>query len=248
MCLILFAHQVEARFPLVIAANRDEFHRRPTEPLHWWREPPVLAGRDAEAGGTWFAVTADGAFAAVTNFREPEPRPPGARSRGELPLLALTEPAPRLRAHLQRAGDRYAGFNLLWGRAGEIWYASNRGAEPQRVPPGLHGLSNHLLDTPWPKVRRGLDGLAAGLDDPTPESLCALLDDRTSAPEGELPDTGVDPAWERLLSPVFIVSPDYGTRAQTVLIVDAAGQAVVMERRFDAAGARVGETRASLPA
>lgn len=246
MCLVLLAHQAVPGQPLVIAANRDEFHRRPTTAMHWWREPRVLAGRDEEAGGTWFAVAPNGAFAAVTNYREPEQRPRGGRSRGELPLLALTESAEDLGAHLRRHGKAYAGFNLLWGRPGAVHYASNRGVPPQPVNPGLHGLSNHLLDTPWPKVSRGLEMLAARLPAADPESLCALLADRRPADHGELPDTGLSPEWERRLSPMFIVSPEYGTRATTILLADAGGGVTVLERRFDAGGRCIGETREAL--
>jgi len=246
MCLVLFAQRAHPDYPLVLAANRDEFHRRPTRAMHWWSSPRVLAGRDEEAGGTWFALSPDGRLAAVTNFREPEPRPAGALSRGALPLRALTEAPDAFAVHLAEEGGRYAGFNLLWGRPGELCYVSNRGAAPQPVAPGLHGLSNHLLDTPWPKVRRGIDALARQLDDPRPDALAALLADRTPAPSGELPETGVSAEWERLLSPMFIVSPEYGTRATTILVVAADGTAEVLERRFGAAGEPLGETRERL--
>ena len=158
MCLILFAWRMHKDYPLVIAANRDEFHARPTERLAFWQNrPDVLAGRDIEAGGTWMGITRSGRFAALTNYRELADRDRAGRSRGLLVSECLTDEAPA-EASVTRAtaeGEAYRGFNLLAADREALWWTSNRGAGPLRLAPGLYGLSNHLLETPWPKVVRG---------------------------------------------------------------------------------------------
>ena len=159
MCLLIFAHQLSADYPLMVAANRDEFYARPTAPAAFWPEyPGLLAGRDLEQGGTWMGVTREGRFAAVTNYRDPDVAMPAPRSRGELPLDYLagsTTPASYL-AELAKRGGEYAGFNLLVGDRDSLWYFANSGGQaPRALSPGLYGLSNARLDTPWPKVERG---------------------------------------------------------------------------------------------
>lgn len=248
MCLLLFAYRVHPDFPLVVAANRDEFHRRPAAPADWWPEGDILAGRDLQAGGTWFGVSRQGRFASVTNYREPSASQPGARSRGELVVEALrTEQGGHVWLQaLAARGEQYNGFNLLFGSTDGIFSYSNRSRQPEELAPGVYGLSNHLLETPWPKVLRGKALLQRCLEaeaPPTPEALLTLLGDRTPAPDRDLPATGVDRHWERLLSPMFIVSPDYGTRASTALLIDAAGEVTFMERSFDADGAVTTERR-----
>ncbi|WP_440997298.1 NRDE family protein [Arhodomonas sp. SL1] len=245
MCLILVAVGVHPRYPLVVAANRDEFHERPAEPARWWPDRGVLAGRDARAGGTWLAVDRRGRFAAVTNFRDPslEQAP---RSRGELPLELLEH--PELDAGREAIAGRmaqYGGFNLLGSDGRALVHLCNRTAEQRTLPPGVYGLSNHTLDTPWPKVRRGREGLQALLHRPTvdPEALLALLADRRGVDDEALPDTGVPLEWERRLAPMFIVSEGYGTRASTAYLLDAEGEATFVERRFRPDGSVAGETR-----
>lgn len=229
MCLIAFAYRVHPRYSLVVAANRDEFYRRPTAPAAFWSEcPGVLAGRDLEQGGTWLGVTRDGRFAALTNYRDPAANRNGARSRGELVrdylcgALAPREYLERARA----AGGDYNGFNLLAGDAGGLWYYSNRTDVVAEVAPGVHGLSNHLLDTSWPKVAKAKAGLAAclgGSEEALAAGLFALLADDAPAPDAALPDTGVGLEWERTLSPVFIASADYGTRSSTMVLLGEGG-------------------------
>jgi len=244
MCLIVFAYRAHPDWRLVVAANRDEFYRRPTAPAGFWPDcPAVLAGRDLEHMGTWLGVTGAGRFAALTNYRDPAANRPDAKSRGELVknyLCGSLPPAAYLEEIRRAAGD-YNGFNLIVGDAAGLYYYSNLSGEATAVPPGVHGLSNHLLDTPWPKVVKAKTGLAACLADPEgvrPAALFALLGDRTPAPDAELPDTGVGEAWERLLSPVYIVSPDYGTRSSTVVLMKNTGGIYFEERRTpDSAGA-----------
>jgi uncharacterized protein with NRDE domain len=198
----------------------------------------VLAGRDLRSGGTWFGITKQGRLAALTNYRDPAAVKPHAPSRGHLVrnyLLGSAEPREYLRS-LQREGKRYNGFNLLLGDEERLYWCSNRGRGVQELTPGLHGLSNHLLDTPWPKVRRGKEAferLLSAEDTPDPERLLEVLHDRTRADNGELPDTGVDTEWERVLSPMFIESPAYGTRSSTILLIDRGDRAIFMERTFN---------------
>jgi len=244
MCLALVALDAHPKYPCVIAANRDEFHARAAEPARWWDEG-VLAGRDLVAGGSWFGVTRTGRWALITNFREGIPRDPYAPSRGELVVRMLREAASPLRssAALLPDGGRYHGFNLLVGDDIEVAFASNRASGALSLGAGIHGLSNHLLDTPWPKLLRSKARLAAWLadDDLAIETGFALLADRRPAGDAHLPATGVSPQWESLLSSPFIVSPEYGTRSSTVLLIGRDDSARFIERSFDAGGRTTGE-------
>ncbi|MDQ2963368.1 MAG: NRDE family protein [Pseudomonadota bacterium] len=245
MCLALVALNAHPRFPLVIAANRDEFHARAARPAHWW-EDGTLAGVDLAAGGTWFGVNTRGRWALVTNFREGFPRDPKAPSRGGLVTRALSEPAPPLvcAAAIAADGVRYHGFNLLVGDVASCAYASNRASGALALGRGIHGLSNHLLDTPWPKLTRSKARFAACLAaaDNGVEPLFELLADRTQAEATALPVTGIAPEWERLLSSAFIVDPRYGTRCSTVLTIADDGSARFVERSFAPEGRLTGES------
>ncbi len=236
MCLIALAWQAHPDQPLVVAANRDEWRERPARAAHWWEDhPAILAGRDLQAGGTWMGVTPGRRFAAVTNFRDPSDRRPAARSRGELVsgfLLSDETPAAFLARLAPRAGD-YSAFNLLVGDAGSLWYYGSREGTVREVAPGVHALSNHLLDEPWPKVTRAREAMARARGD---ADLFAMLADATPAPDAHLPDTGVGLERERWLSPILIRGEAYGTRTSTVLRLGAAGGRLE-ERTLDAAGA-----------
>jgi len=234
MCLILFACGAHPDFPLVIAANRDEYYERPTAKAAFWQDHPhILAGRDLECMGTWLGVTRQGRFAALTNFRDPRERKTDAPSRGTLVsefLAAEREPRAYLEEVAARAAD-YNGFNLLAGDIDGVFYFSSREGQAREVSPGIHGLSNHLLDTPWPKVARGKQRLQAALaQKPDVEALLDLLHDREPAAESELPDTGIGTPMERVLSPALIVSAQYGTRASTALIFGGDGSVDFAER------------------
>ena len=248
MCLIVFAWRPEHATPLIVAANRDEFYARPTLPLAAWEDYPGLyAGRDLEAGGTWLGVAPNGRFAALTNVRDPR-QPVGPRSRGELVagfLQGRQAPLEYLRQVARRADD-YSGFNLLVGDSAQLCYFNPRVGPPVAVAPGVHGLSNAALDTPWPKLLRARGGLEALLDKPDAGALLALLADNRQPGDAELPETGVGLATERLLSSVFIASPTYGTRASTALIVHADGRREVREHSFGPSGARLGDVSLSL--
>lgn len=237
MCLIVFAYKHHPDYPLIVAANRDEFYERPTEPAAFWPEAPrLLAGRDRKLGGTWFGVTRGGRFAALSNYRDPQREADERRSRGELVRDCLfDERSPGgFLEDLARDDAGMPGFNLLAGTVERLWYHSNCGVAPRRLEPGVYGLSNHLLDTPWPKVVRARTAFAAHLErkDVSEEALFCLLADTELAPDAELPDTGIGLEFERVLSAPFIVSPEYGTRASTVLLCRADGLVRFSERTF----------------
>ncbi len=238
MCILLLSLRQHRRYPLVVAANREEDYARPTQGAGFWREAPdVLAGRDLLAGGTWLGITRNGRFAALTNFRDPDSNRPGRPSRGHLVgefLIGEGAPGAYL-ARVARRAERYNGFSLIVGADTEWYYYSNRERESRPLAPGLYGLSNHLLDTPWPKVRRGKQALAALLADgnePDADALFAILADRAIAPDAELPDTRIGLERERALSPAFVTTGSYGTRCSTVLLVDDTRRALFIERTF----------------
>jgi uncharacterized protein with NRDE domain len=240
VCLILLAWHAHPEYPLVVAANRDEIHTRPSAPAGFWEDhPEILGGRDLECLGTWMGVTRAGKFAAVTNYRDPDGVAGGTVSRGLLAssFLQNGESAAEFVSGLEQDGAAYRGFNFLAGDRDELWWVSNRGAAARKLEPGVHGLSNHLLDTPWPKVTRGKERLARALElSPAVDSLMALLADASIAPDAELPDTGVGLERERMLSAARIVSPVYGTRCSTVLLLGRTGRVRFAERGYDAAG------------
>jgi len=241
MCLLLFAQGVSPDFPLLVAANRDEFHSREAAPACWWDKPRILAGRDRLAGGTWLGIGADGRFAALTNFRDPSQAPSNGPSRGRLVVDALTFPgSPWQRLDSLKIGaDRFSGFNLVFGDSTQLIYLTNQNGRGQRVESGIHGLSNGYLNAAWPKVLWGKARLRDLLDragPPSVEELFALLSDRSQPADAALPDTGVGVEWERLLAPLFIVSPTYGTRCSTVALFGAGGNVMFAERTFSPDG------------
>lgn len=243
MCLIVFAWRPAHPQPLILAANRDEFYVRPTLPLAQWEEAPhIYAGRDLEAGGTWLGITADGRFAALTNIRDPG-QPLGRRSRGELVARFLSG-SLSIDDYLREVAGRsaeYAGFNLLVGNREQLHFLNAANSVPQRLKAGVYGVSNAGLDTPWPKLLKAKAALSGQLHEPDPQALLELLADPEAAADAELPNTGVGLATEKLLSSVFIASPNYGTRASTVLIVNADGSRRLVERSFGPYGGRLGE-------
>lgn len=247
MCLLVFAWHAHREHALIFAGNRDERHARPAAPAAFWTGAPgVIAGRDLEAGGTWLGFTPTGRFAVVTNYREGLNPPKAPRSRGELPTGFLTgdSSAREYLAQVRRRADQYAAFSLLCGDREELVFFSNRGGAPTTVAPGVHGLSNHLLDTPWPKVSRSTAKLALLLeqDAATSEALFRLLRDTTPAADAVLPDTGIGLELERRVSPPFVLHPVYGTRCSSLLRLKSDGRLDFVERRFDAAGIEL-ETR-----
>lgn len=242
MCLLLFALDAHPRHRLVVAANRDEFTDRPAAPLAWWDDAPrVLAGRDLTAKGTWMGVTRGGRWAALTNVRDPQNPRPARRSRGALVagFLGGAETAEEAARRVFTERDDYDGFNLVLRDDASAWTVSTRLDAPTELGSGVYGLSNDVLDTPWPKVVRGRTALRATLDaDPVPlDALLDLLRDDRPAPDDALPDTGIGIEWERTLSPAFIVADGYGTRVSTALTLDRGGAVSVAERTWRPGGA-----------
>jgi uncharacterized protein with NRDE domain len=244
MCLIVFAWQRHPVFPLVVAANRDEFLARPASPAHWWTDAPdLLAGRDLEAGGTWMGLNRNGRFAALTNYRDPSRHIDGAPSRGALVRNAL-ESADDAEITLRRLAENssaYAAFNLLVGDGRTLGVLESTTGTVRLLQPGVYGLSNHLLDTPWPKLLKARERLAGLLprvhelphgDD----AVLSLLHDGTPAPDPHLPDTGMSLEWERWLSSVFIRAPGYGTRCSSLVTVDREGNTRLREWTWDEHG------------
>ncbi len=249
MCLLVIAWKNHPRYRLILAGNRDEFHDRPAAPLNWWQDDArILAPRDLKANGTWLGVARSGRFGVVTNFRDLQAPAEFSPSRGSLVprfLTGATSPKEFL-DDLRGAAPRYSGFNLLVGGPRALYYFSNRGTPtPQSLKPGIYGVSNHLLDTPWPKLMRTRTRFTDALKqaDVTADSLFEMLADRARTPDAELPQTGLPLDWERTVSAPFIVNERYGTRSSYVLLVERTGRTVLHERRFDPEGVQTGVTR-----
>jgi len=241
VCLIAFAWRHHPRYPLVVAANRDEFHQRPTAPATFWADSPrILAGRDLLGRGTWLGITSEGRFAALTNLRGEREARRDAPSRGLLvsAFLGGTQSPEGYLAEVARRAHRYNGFCLVAGDGEDMaWYCA-RDPAPSLLAPGIYGLSNARLDEPWPKVEGLKSGLASVLSRPRwrSDDLAALLGDRSPAPDEDLPDTGVGLEQERIHSSAFITGEHYGTRSSTVLNVDAEGRVDFTEQSYGPGG------------
>jgi uncharacterized protein with NRDE domain len=244
MCLVLVVWRMHPSYPCVVAANRDEFHARPTARAGWWPDhPAILAGRDLQAGGTWLGVTRTGRFAALTNYRDPERLRTATPSRGALVTSMLESGASVAEglAYLGGVGGDYNGFNLIFSDGERLGiYESVRGSG-RELGPGIYGLSNHLLDTPWPKIQKAKSRLEAALSDMSDTApLLALLRDDRPAPDAQLPQTGVSLEWERLLSSAFVRAPDYGTRCSTIIRIESGGRAYFEEWSWSPGGSDIG--------
>jgi uncharacterized protein with NRDE domain len=246
VCLILAAWHAHPDYPLVVAANRDEYHVRQAAPAAWWDDPPMIAGRDLSAGGTWLGLTGDGRFAALTNYRDPERVRANTPSRGRIVPDTLRDTLPagdRLR-QLASPTAAYNGFNLLFGDRQQLAVFESVPGRGRILDPGVYGLSNHLLDTPWPKVVAAKAALGdAILRLPDESALLDLLRDNRPARDDQLPRTGVSVEWERLLSSAFIRADEYGTRCSTIITLDSRGEARFTEWTWHRDGAPAGEAR-----
>lgn len=238
MCLIFLSLNKHPHYKLIIAANRDEFYNRQTAPARFWEgHPNVVAGRDLEAGGTWMGMNRNGRISMITNYRDPAHINPKAPSRGKLvsDYLINTEPPADYMKQVAVRGKEYNGFNLVVGTPDELIYYSNYKGTIDKIAEGVHGLSNHLLDTPWPKVKNGLEKFRAVIasENVQPDTLLDAMYDGQLAPDNELPETGIGVERERALSAMFIKSPGYGSRCTTVVLVDKKNFVVFAERSYD---------------
>ena len=238
MCLIFISINNHPNYKLIVAANRDEFYQRKTEPAGFWSDrPEILGGRDLEACGTWMAMTKSGRIGMITNYRDPQHINPKAPSRGELvsDYLSGSATGESYLTDIEPGADKYNGFNLVVGNQDELWYLSNYKKGIEKIKPGLYGLSNHLLETPWPKVVRGKKMLAPVLRKKTINAtdLFSVLYDPQQASDDQLPNTGIGVERERVLSSMFIKSPNYGSRCSTVVLVDHHNEVQFSERVYD---------------
>jgi|SRR5690625_255074 len=238
MCIINFHYKDHPNYELIVVANRDEFYERPTAPAHFWEDQPIiLAGRDLEAKGTWLGITKNGRFAALTNIRDASIHKSFPTSRGAIVtdfLKGTSSPQKYLTSLVQKA-DNYAGFNVILGNEEGLFYMNNREKKLVEVEPGTHSLSNHFLNTPWPKVLRGkanLRNYLINVDEVNEESLFEIAMDREHAEDNDLPSTGVPLDLERQLSPLFIKTEGYGTRSITVLTISKNKVVNFIERTF----------------
>lgn len=247
MCLIIFAYQTDPRFPLVVAANRDELFSRATTQAALWTDEEsgqqILSGRDKQAGGTWLGITQSGRFAAVTNIRDPSQAERRPRSRGDLTrqYLAGDDSPQQYCKRLTESYKQFAGYNLLVGDSSSLFYVNNHSEKVWELEPGVYGLSNGLLNSPWPKVDKGKTRLQALMQQPkelTTDTLLAMMGDRSQAEDADLPDTGISIELERKLSSAFILNPkrEYGTLCSTALIVDQWRTTRFSEQNFDSLG------------
>ena len=251
MCLVVIGWQQHPTFPLIIAGNRDEFHSRPTKSAHWWSDAPdIVGGRDLQAGGTWLALQLGGRFATVTNFRDAELPSPKLRSRGHLVTEFLRSTATPIDYLDAVDGAAYGGFNLIVSDGRTLAWLSNRGDAAQDLPPGIYGLSNALLDSPWHKVVRSKAALKKLIQrgKVNETELFRLLEDRRKASVDEIESGQLPFATAHAISAPFIVLPDYGTRSSSVALLDAAGQWRFHERRFNADGNRMGDSAFTITA
>ena len=237
MCLVVFAYKYHPRYKLIFAANRDEFYNRPTMQANFWKEnSALLAGKDLQAGGTWLGITKDGRFAAITNFRDMKNIKENSPSRGFLTLNFLigNETIENYYNNLKLSLRDFNGFNLIAGDIDNLHYFSNISSRLEEIPPGIHGLSNALLNTPWPKINQSKEALVQIVqkDKFQIQDLLELLSDGNVGKDEELPDTGIGLDWERVLSSIFIRSDNYGTRSSTVILVDNENNVQFTERTF----------------
>lgn len=243
MCLIAFAYRQHKEYPLIMIANRDEFYARPTQTLGFWSDQPdILAGRDLEQMGTWLGINRNGHLAALTNYRDGSAQMDGKLSRGELTrgLLESNSPVMPQLSEISCSSDQYAGFNLLAGDHSGLYYLNHFDKDPNQLSPGLYGVSNAVLNSPWPKTQYLKERLRQVMEhnpgEIDPETLTELLMSNQEAPDEQLPDTGISKEWEKHLSACFIKLPTYGTRASSVILQRKDGTTLFRETCFDLNG------------
>ncbi len=234
MCLIVLSYNNHSEYKLIFAANRDEFYERPSSPVHFWKNEPVLAGKDLKESGTWCGITKNGRFAAITNYRNIKSIKKDAVSRGKIVSDFLTgTSSPELYSKgLADSANLYNGYSLIFGDQSDLYFFSNQNKKLLKIESGIHGLSNHLLDTPWFNVKRGTELLKQAIEkeDNLTERLFTLLSDKIISPDDELPDTGLDKDIEKKISSIFVETSDYGTRSSTIILIDQNNQVTFIEK------------------
>jgi len=244
MCILFFAIKQHPKYPMIICANRDEFHQRATEAMHWWAKKPendknaTLAGKDLQAGGTWLGLNKQGRFSALTNFRQPQLFDKTKSSRGNLVLQALAKTDDEMSAQLQHSSQKYNGFNLVFGELDNLLCFNSVSQKQHPLTAGVHSLCNGALDDIWPKMAQGQTQLLNAINDRelNIEKLFELMACKAKAPVSSLPKTGIPLDFEQLLSSIFIVSPEYGTRTTNLIIQDNAGNITVYDRSYNQQG------------
>jgi len=245
MCILFFAIKQHPQYPVIICANRDEFHQRPTQAMHWWPEQKnqrsLLAGKDLQAGGTWLGLNQQGRFSALTNFRQPQLFDKNKQSRGDLVMLALDTPEETIALQLANSAHRYNGFNLVFGSLNNLTCFDGTSKTHQALTTGFHSLCNGALDDVWPKMALGQNQLADAINTVTEQylnidKLFNLMQNSQQANVESLPDTGLPLDWEQLLSSIFIISPEYGTRTTNIITQDNEGKISVYDRSYNVQG------------
>jgi len=244
MCILFIALNQHPEYPLIVCANRDELHHRPTEPAHFWQpDKELLAGKDLEAGGSWLGINKQGDFSALTNLRDPMKQKSNMRSRGELIVKALKRHEPLTVSWLREHSENYNPFNLVFGHAKELYCFNSAEKELTLLTSGFHSISNGALDDIWPKMARGtqaLERLISESAQPDIEALVNIMKDETRASDIDLPQTGIGVEWERLLSAIFIRHEEYGTRSTSIILQDHQGKTRFIEVRYDGKGRNLG--------
>ncbi|TQV74960.1 NRDE family protein [Aliikangiella marina] len=250
MCILFTAVSQHPEYPLIICANRDEFHSRPTQRAAPWLEPsPVLAGKDLIAGGTWLGINHMGGFAAITNLRVGRSQLTDKRSRGELPIKFLSEPEESFTHWLHHAADDYNPFNLVYGSAQALYCFNSMTKTTKPLSAGFHSVSNGNMDDIWPKMAKGQQALENAISEqqlPSFAGLQQLLRDQTKAKDSQLPDTGISYEWEKKLSSIFIQNSDYGTRSSTILLYHVSGNIEFYEQNYKSDGSTQNESHYKL--
>jgi uncharacterized protein with NRDE domain len=242
MCILLFALEQYPQYPVIICANRDEFHQRPTKAMHHWLKPAILAGKDLTAGGTWLGLTASGRFSALTNFRQVEQVDNNKKSRGNLVIQALTQTDKNISPLLHESADDYNGYNLVYGQLNKLYSFDSVNKKTSQLAKGIHSLCNGPLDNIWPKMALGQQKLSALInnfsknDNLDIDQLFYLMKNAQQAKIEQLPKTGISKQWEKFLSAIFIVSPEYGTRTTTIITQDINGKIFIADRSYNALG------------
>ena len=250
MCILFFAIKQHPKYPVIICANRDEFHQRPTQPMHWWPKnnllaSEVLAGKDLQAGGTWLGLNRQGRFSALTNFRQPDLIDNNKQSRGELVLQALAKHDKEMTKKLAKSSNDYNGFNLVFGQLNKLMCFDSVSQKQQVLDAGFHSLCNGALDDIWPKMALGQTKLAEAIKDHSLdiEQLFILMKNDQKAQTEHLPKTGVPLNWEQLLSSIFIISPEYGTRTTNIITLDDEGKVSIYDQSYNEQGECINKQR-----